>query len=118
MSNKPLLSIAIPTYNRAAYLQNLLDNILPQATQLDGMVQICISNNCSTDNTRELVLGLQKRYPNLIKCSENKQNLGFDMNVLKVVEMSDGEFIWTLSDDESITDNGLDQVVKFINEVN
>lgn len=118
MNNKPILSIAILTWNRGPYLKNLLNNILPQAKELKGEVEICISNNGSTDNTDEIVRNFKQKYPDLIRYNENKKNLGFDRNFLKVMEMSKGSFIWTLGDDDNIVESGLNEVVKFLKEIN
>ena len=114
LKNKIFLSIAIPTYNRANFLENLLNTIMPQAEKFKGLVQICISNNDSTDNTREIVAKFKEKYPGFIKYNENKKNLGGDKNVLKVIEMCDGDFVWTFGDDDSIIDNGLKTVINFI----
>ncbi|MEK7080372.1 MAG: glycosyltransferase family 2 protein [Patescibacteria group bacterium] len=115
MENKILLSFAIPTYNRARFLEKLLNNVLPQARKLKDEVEICISNNGSTDLTRELVFGFQKNYPDvIIKYKENEKNLGVDANIIKVVDMCDGDFIWTFGDDDHIVDNGLNMVVNLL----
>ena len=115
MENKILLSFAIPTYNRVSFLEKLLNNVLPQARELKDEVEICISNNSSTDNTREVVISFQKKYPDLtIKYSENKQNLGVDANILKVAQMCVGDFIWTFGDDDHIVNNGLNIVLNFL----
>ncbi|MFA5878103.1 MAG: glycosyltransferase family 2 protein [Candidatus Staskawiczbacteria bacterium] len=114
MNNKILLSIAIPTYNRAHFLENLLNNILPQARNSSERIEVCVSNNGSTDNTREVVIKFKEKYPDLIKYNENKKNLGIDANILKVIEMCEGDFIWTFGDDDSIVDNGLNVVINFI----
>jgi glycosyltransferase involved in cell wall biosynthesis len=60
--------------------------------------QVCISDNCSTDNTEKVV----KRYKDKlnIKYSKNKTNSGRTQNYLNVVDMADGEFIWLLGDDD------------------
>jgi len=116
MNNKILLSIGIPTYNRAGFLEELLSNIAPQMSEFKGIVELCISNNHSKDNTREIVTKFLKRYPNLIKYNENKENLGFDKNVLKVINMAEGKFVWTFSDDDSIAKDGIKKVIKFIEE--
>ena len=116
MENKILLSIAIPTYNRADCLKRLLNNIIPQALEFKDNVEICISNNSSTDNTREVVLNFKEKYPDLIKYNENEKNLGFDRNVLKVVNMAEGEFIWTCSDDDLLVKNGLKEIIEFLRE--
>jgi len=114
MSNKILLSIAIPTWNRALCLKDLLNNIMPQAAELKGEVEICISNNGSTDNTHEVVANFNKKYPDLIKYNENKENIGFNRNLLKVLEMAHGEFVWTFGDDDLVVDNGLKKAIDFI----
>jgi glycosyltransferase involved in cell wall biosynthesis len=113
--NKILLSIVIPTYNRAIFLENLLACIIPQTEKVRGEIEICISNNCSTDNTREIVANFQKKYPGLINYNENKKNLGFDRNVLLVMEMARGDFVWLLGDDDMIVDDGIKETVGFIN---
>ncbi|MBI2053757.1 MAG: glycosyltransferase family 2 protein [Candidatus Staskawiczbacteria bacterium] len=113
-NNKILLSIAILTYNNARYLENLLNNILPQAEKLKREVEICISNNNSEDNTEEVVIRFKEKYPQLINYNKNKENLGFDRNFLLAAEMSKGDFVWTLGDDDLITENGLNEVIDFI----
>lgn len=112
--NQKLLSLCIPTYNRADYLKRLLDNITPQILESKEGVEVCISNNGSTDNTREIVNNFKEKYPDLIKYNENENDIGFDRNVLKVVNMAEGEFVWTFSDDDLIVENGLKEVLKFI----
>lgn len=115
-TNQTLLSICIPTYNRADCLKRLLDNIVPQILESKEGVEVCISNNGSTDNTREIVMNFKQKHPDLIKYNENDKNLGFDRNVLKVVNMAEGEFVWTFSDDDLIVKNGLKEVIRFIIE--
>ena len=114
MKNKPLISIAILTYNRVADLEKLLNNLLPQVKELVGLVDVCISNNASTDNTREVVANAQQKYPGLITYHENEKNLGVDKNIIKVMEMATGEFIWGFADDDLIIPGGIKEVVDFI----
>jgi len=119
MKNKILLSFAIPTYNRANSLKELLNNFLPQAKELKDEIEICISSNGSTDNTREVVAGFKEKYPELIiKYNENEKNLGVDANIIKVMEMCEGDFIWTFSDDDYIVENGLNEIVSFLKRNN
>ncbi len=117
MDNKILLSIAIPTWNRSHSLENLLNNILRQARELKGEVEVCVSDNCSTDNTCEVIMGLKAKYPGLINYHKNKENLGSDRNTLKVIKMSGGDFIWTLGDDDSVVEGGLKEIISFIKKI-
>ena len=51
MIEKPLLSICIPTYNRAELLRDNLEHIVSDP-DFDDEVEIVISDHCSTDETR------------------------------------------------------------------
>lgn len=72
MKNKPALSICIPTYNRASYLQKSLESIICQ----DGFehIEVVISDNCSTDNTEKTGIFYMKKYEN-IKYFRNQENI-------------------------------------------
>lgn len=114
--NQKLLSICIPTYNRADCLKRLLNSIVSQALQFRDNIEICISNNSSTDNTREVIMIFKGKYPDLIRYNENKENLGAERNFLKVFGMAEGKFTWACSDDDLLVENGLGKVIEFIRE--
>lgn len=116
MPQRKLLSLCVPTYNRAACLRRLLDNLVPQILELEQRAEICISDNASSDGTRDVVGDFQRRYPGLVRYRANPENLGFDKNVFAVVTMAEGEFVWTFSDDDLIAPHGVRQVVRVINE--
>jgi abequosyltransferase len=117
MENKPLLSICIPTYNRAEFLKDALDSILKQInTKNKDKVEICISDNASEDNTEELVNEYQKKSPIPIIYHKNEKNMGADYNFLKVVEIANGEYCWLLGSDDIIEESGIDIVLDEIEE--
>lgn len=62
---KPLVSICIPTYNRAACLRQTLDSILPQSEFKDGRVEVIINDNASTDDTEAVGRKYASKYYNL-----------------------------------------------------
>ena len=86
------ISICIPTYNRAKHLKNCLHSILLNSDLDLDNIQICVSDNCSTDET-ELIM-VQSQDELNIKYTKNDKNYGLAKNILKVVEMADGEFVW------------------------
>lgn len=102
MSN-PLLSISIPTYNRAKFLDECLESITSQFTTKEILsdVEIVISDNGSSDNTAEIVEKFKKHFTN-IHYYKNSTNLGFDRNLLNVVEKSSGRYCITLGDDDTL----------------
>ena len=53
--NRPLLSITIPTWNRAPILEIALSQLLPQLIEFKDSIELIISDNCSTDNTSEVI---------------------------------------------------------------
>lgn len=58
-NKQPLLSICIPTYNRASYLEGAILNIITDNAFGDE-VEIIISDNASTDNTEEIAKNTHK----------------------------------------------------------
>lgn len=63
---KPLLSICIPTYNRAAYLEKTIQSIVIQPEFIERKVEIVISDNASSDNTEEVCRKYEKKYENFL----------------------------------------------------
>lgn len=114
LNNDIFLSFAIPTYSRAVFLQKLLNNILPQIKEVGENIEVCISDNNSSDNTHEVVMGFKEKYQNLINYNKNEKNLGGEKNVFLAMKMAKGHFVWLLGDDDLIADNGIRDVVLFI----
>lgn len=71
-----LVSICIPTYNRAPYLKKCLDSLVCQPEFQQGLVEIVVSDNASTDDTEKVVHNYQTQHSN-IKFYKNTKNLGF-----------------------------------------
>lgn len=103
-----LLSIFIPTYNRAHLIGDTLDEFINQIG--DQHVTIIISDNCSTDNTFEVVQEYVNKYP-FIRYSKNTENIGFDGNVVKMANLVDTKYCWLFGDDDVIKDNALNVIL-------
>lgn len=114
MNKKPLLSICIPTYKRSALLKELLDLILYQlGDDMKDKVEIVISNNPSEgDDTPEVVAPYVKKHDN-IHFFRNETNLGF-LNIVKVTEYAQWEYIFMLADDDSLADFAIENVIEMI----
>ncbi|EDQ3425490.1 glycosyltransferase family 2 protein, partial [Salmonella enterica subsp. enterica serovar 4,[5],12:i:-] len=70
-----LISFCIPTYNRKEYLEELLNSINNQEKfNLD--IEICISDNASTDGTEEMIDVWRNNYNFPIIYRRNSVNLG------------------------------------------
>ena len=86
MIEKPLLSICIPTFNRADYLEKCLEAIVNQ----DGFdeIEVVISDNCSSDGTQKLGEKYSLTYSN-VKYFRNEENV-VDMNFPLVFQRANG----------------------------
>lgn len=104
----PKLSICIPTYNRCEILKDSINEIIP--ILVDKNIEICISNNSSTDNTHEYIQSLIKLYP-VIKYKRQLRNVGIDQNMMDVMLMATGEFILPLGDDDKIIVENIDKEI-------
>ena len=95
-----LLTIAIPTYNRADLLDELLSEL---AVQIGGdqRVELLVSDNASEDRTSSVVAAHQARGVN-IRYIRNESNLGADRNILQCYTEATGEYAWIFSDDDLI----------------
>lgn len=102
MRKIPLLSICIPTYNRAEYLIKCINSIVCQS-DFDDRVEIIISDNCSTDSTELEAKKLANLYTN-IKYFKNQNNI-FDENHLVALKRGSG-LLRKLSNDTIIYKDG------------
>jgi glycosyltransferase involved in cell wall biosynthesis len=87
-----ILTIAIPTYNRAARLQAQLERLLPQ---LGPEVRLCVYDNASPDHTREVVA----KFPG-VSYFRAVTNCGAGRNIFRCFEECRTEWLWVLSDDD------------------
>lgn len=105
---KMKVSVCIPTYNRAAHLTNCLQSIISAKSRTGIDFQVCVSDNCSTDETGEVVRRAQASID--IKYQKNPRNLGIPRNFLNVVRMADGEFVWLIGDDDLLLPHALEEL--------
>jgi glycosyltransferase involved in cell wall biosynthesis len=105
--DKPILTIAVPTWNRATILDNALSALLPQINNNKNKIEIIISDNASDDNTDEVIKKHCKVNHSLnIIHNTQSENTGYFGNFYKCRTLSSGTYFWLLSDNDFIA-NGL-----------
>ncbi len=114
--NKPIISVCIPTYNRANYLHHALQCILKQlkTSNLKKKIEIVISDNNSQDNTSQVVKKYSEEFK-FISYRKNKKNIGI-INTVKVAEFAHGEYVWFTSDDDWHISLSISTVLRIIEE--
>ena len=102
---RPILTYGIITYNRSKYLRKSLKSVLDQVGS-DELVEVLVSDNCSTDDTKEIVQEFQKRYKNL-RYHCNETNVGAEGNIHAALRHSKGEYVVVAGDDDYQADGSL-----------
>lgn len=109
VSDKPLVSVCVQTYNHAVYIRQCLDGILMQQTDFD--FEILLGEDDSADGTRKICIEYADKYPDKIRLflhrRENNIRIGggptgrfnFLYNVFsstcKYLALCEGDDYWT-----------------------
>jgi abequosyltransferase len=109
-AHRPQFSVCIPAYNRASHLAPLLDSIFSQNYH-DFEVVICEDNSPQRVQIAGVVREYQSTYPDIIlRYIENETNLGYDGNIRRLVEMSNGQFCFFMGNDDLMCADALAHV--------
>lgn len=112
MKNR-LLTIVIPTYNRASLLDITLKNLINTVRYLK--LEIIVSDNASPDNTESVVTAHMKDYSEL-KYNRQPINVGYDRNVITCYQHATSNYIWILGDSYSIIKEQVENVILRLEE--
>jgi glycosyltransferase involved in cell wall biosynthesis len=107
------LSILMVTYNHAKYIAQALDSVLMQEVNIE--YEIVLGEDCSTDNTRAILLEYKKRHPDKIRLLLHQTNVGAHDNFIATYKACRGEYIAYLEGDDYWTSPGkLQKQVDFL----
>ena len=98
MNNKILISVVIPSYNRANTVGYTIDSIIAQ--KVDADIEIVIGDDCSTDNAREVLLQYKEKYPDIIRLFFWEKNLGLGANWASCIKECKGKYICNCDNDD------------------
>ena len=110
----PLLTLAIPTYNRAGFLRQNLETLFEQLVK-EPRMELIISDNCSTDATPELVTEFQQRGLS-IRYLRNTENLGSNGNILQCYDQARGKYAWVMGDDDIVVPGGIRRILDLLEQ--
>lgn len=111
--SKPILSICIPTFNRAALLESALLCILPQVKEFGGEIELVISDNASSDETADVINWAKQLGP--FRYHRNPQNIGACRNIIGLTrELAKGEYCWILPDDDIVRPDAISRILSII----
>lgn len=113
LENIPRISVYIITYNQEDVIRRTLDSII---SQIDYVYEICVSDDCSKDQTWDILLEYDRMFPGLFKLSRNNPNLGIFENTEKVWTMPTGDIVHDLAGDDCVGEGWFKRVVDFIKQ--
>lgn len=109
-----LLSISIPTYNRALKLDSQLAWIDRNIVGLESSCDVLVSDNASTDVTPAICRRWQEKLSARgvdFRINRNEKNIGPLPNIARCIELSTSRFSWVIGDDDEIPDEKLTWVI-------
>ncbi len=90
MNASPSLSIAMATYNGGRFIKNQLESLAKQ-TKLPH--ELVITDDCSNDDTLEIVNAFAATAPFPVHIEKNKERLGYRANFLKAASLCQSDII-------------------------
>jgi len=105
---KTKITVCILTYNRASYLREAITSVLKQSYT---DFKLHIFDNCSTDNTRDVVESFHDKRITFLSTSKN---IGFERNFIRCFETTKTNYLITLGDDDILLPNALSVLVSLL----
>lgn len=100
---RPIVSVAMVTYNQENFIKQAIDSILMQKVDFD--YEIVIGEDKSPDNTRKILLEYKEKYPERFKLILRDKNIGPTKNLYDVFKNCSGKYIAILEGDDYWIDN-------------
>jgi glycosyltransferase involved in cell wall biosynthesis len=86
-----ILSVCVVTYNQVNYIEKCIYSLINQNVNFE--YNILISDDYSTDGTREILLEIKKKYPNLIKLFLQDKNIGPYENFYFIHDQANSDYV-------------------------
>jgi glycosyltransferase involved in cell wall biosynthesis len=92
------VSVMMITYNHEGYIAQAINSVLMQNVDFD--YELVIGEDCSTDNTRNIVADFRDRYPDKIRLVLSNSNVGMIKNAIRTLQACQGEYVALLEGDD------------------
>ena len=103
------VSVIVPVYNTEKYLRRCLDSLVNQTIE---DIEIIVINDCSPDNSKEILKEYKKKYKDKIKVFHNKTNKGIGYNRNYGIKKATGEYIGFADSDDWVNETMYDKLYK------
>lgn len=99
---EPLVSVRTSTYNHGKYIRQCIEGVLMQKT--DFPFEYIIGEDCSTDDTMDIVKEYAEKYPDVIRVVTADRNVGMRGNGERCISMCRGKYVAICEGDDYWTD--------------
>lgn len=113
MIEDKLISVIVPCYNVEQYLEKCLNCLLNQTYSNISIIAI---DDCSTDNTYEVLKRFEKENPNKIRVYQNESNCGLACTRNKGIDYAKTECIGFIDPDDFVDENYYEELIKVMAE--
>lgn len=107
------LSILIPVYNVEAYLKECLASVISQA---DANIEIIVLDDCSTDNSKAILLEVVTQSSVKIKIMQHEKNQGLSAARNSMLNVAEGNYLWFLDSDDVMEAGAIKQLKSIVDE--
>ena len=108
------ITICIPAYNRAEFLQPLLTSVLRELDE-DVEVLVCEDNSPQKALIKEEIEKFESENCVKIRFIENKYNLGYDGNLRKLINLAKGDYCLFLGNDDILCEGAISSIKDIVN---
>lgn len=98
MNSDVEVSVLLVTYNHEKYVKEAIESILMQ--KINCNYEIVVADDCSTDNTLQIINYYKNLYPEKIRILKNEKNLGITKNYKRGFKACKGKYIAVLEGDD------------------
>mgnify|MGYP000858901969 FL=1 len=106
------LSICIPTFNRARYLETVLAHLEELLPQLPFETDVLVSDNASEDSTQAVLEAARERLP--LRTFRQETNIGAVPNIHSVMSAAKGRYLVYLADDDRLQPEALQSAITML----
>ncbi|WP_187275932.1 glycosyltransferase [Parahaliea aestuarii] len=94
----PEISVCTTTFNSSAYIREAIEGVLAQDVGVE--IEYVISDDCSSDETPEILDEYAGKYPDIIRILHQPGNIGLNSNFMTAVRACRGKYIALLDGDD------------------
>lgn len=106
---KPLASILCYNYNYGRYLRDCLESVFNQTYE---NIELCFSDNASTDESWEIACEFQKKYARRMFITRNRRNFGPDANFANCIQNMSGKYFINFCSDDRMEPSYIEACVE------